>query len=146
MKPCLLPHPQRPLRSPRQAPHLAASLSRLLGLLAVAVFLLSTAPARAQIEPTKPGKIKAANRRALREDRTTESPYKDSHLDVTRVQLKRGRSTQAVPETRKDLDYKTGTAPNVQPPGFLGLRRKKTNLQRPPAQSGNKKDGPHEKE
>ena len=110
------------------------------------VFLLSAAPAQAQIERTKPGKIKAANRRALREDRTTDSPYKESHLDVTRVQLKRGRSTQAVPETRKDLDYKTGTAPNVQPPGFLGLRRKKNNLQRPPAQSSNKKGKAKEKE
>ena len=102
--------------------------------------MLTAAPAQGQIAPIKPGKIKAANRRALREDRTTESPYKDSHLDVTRGQLKRGRSTQAVPEIRKDLDYKTGTAPNVQPPGFLGLRRRKNSLQRPPAQSGSNKD------
>jgi hypothetical protein len=123
-----------------------ASLSRLLGLLAITIFLLNAAPAQAQIEPVKPGKIKAANRRALREDRTTDSPYKDSHLDVTKVQLKRGQSTQAVPETRKDLNYKSGTAPNVQPPGFLGLRRRKTNLQRPPAQAGNKKATAHEKE
>ncbi|MGY3091208.1 hypothetical protein ACVWYF_004274 [Hymenobacter sp. UYAg731] len=108
--------------------------------------MLSAAPAQAQIERTKPGKIKAANRRALREDRTTDSPYKDSHLGVTRVQLKRGQSTQAVPETRKDLNYKSGTAPNVQPPGFLGLRRKKNNLQRPPAQSGSKKNKSPEKE
>ena len=94
---------------------------------------------------TKPGQIKAANRRALREDRTTESPYKDSHLDVTRGQLKRGRSTQAVPEISKDLDYKTGTAPNVQPPGFLGLRRRKNSLQRPPAQSGTRTGKGNEK-
>lgn len=108
--------------------------------------MLSAAPAQAQIERTKPGKIKAANRRALREGRTTDSPYKESHLDVTRGQLRRGQSSQAVPETRRDLNYKTGTAPNVRPPGFLGLRRKKNNLQRPPAQSGNKKNKAHEKE
>lgn len=136
MKPCPRPPRPRPL----------ASRSRLPGLLAIVVFLLNAAPAPAQIAPVKPGKIKAANRRALREDRTTDSPYKDSHLGVTRGQLRRGQSTQAVPETRKDLDYRTGTAPNVQPPGFLGLRRKKNNLQRPPAQSGNKKGKAHEKE
>jgi hypothetical protein len=112
----------------------------------VAIFLLNAAPARAQIEPVKPGKIKAANRRALREDRTTDSPYKDSHLDVTKVQLKRGQSTQAVPETRKDLNYKSGTAPNVRPPGFLGLRRRKTDLQRPPSQSSARKEKANEKE
>ena len=112
----------------------------------MAVLLLNAAPAQAQIERTKPGKVKAANRRALREDRTTDSPYKDSHLDVTRAQLKRGQSTQAVPETRKDLNYKSGTAPNVQPPGFLGLRRRKTNLQRPPNQSSSKKDKANEKD
>lgn len=106
---------------------------------------MTAAPAQAQIERIKPGKIKAANRRALREDRSTDSPYKDSHLGITRVQLRRGQSTQAVPETRKDLDYRTGTAPNVQPPGFLGLRRKKNNLQRPPAQSGSSKDKGKEK-
>ena len=143
MKPCPLPSPPRPLRSPRPL----ASLSRLLGLLAVAVLLLNAAPAQAQIERTKPGKVKAANRRALREDRTTDSPYKDSHLDVTRAQLKRGQSTQAVPETRKDLNYKTGTAPNVQPPGFLGLRHRKNSLQRPPKESSrNKKKKAKEKE
>ena len=108
--------------------------------------MLNAAPSQAQIERTKPGKIKAANRRALREDRTTESPYKDSHLDVTRGQLRRGQSTQALPETRKDLDYKSGTAPNVQPPGFLGLRRKKNNLQHPPAQSSSRKNKTKEKE
>ncbi|GAB3875720.1 hypothetical protein GCM10028824_31810 [Hymenobacter segetis] len=108
--------------------------------------MLNAAPAQAQIERVKPSKIKAANRRALREDRTTDSPYKDSHLDVTKVQLKRGQSTQAVPETRKDLNYKSGTAPNVQPPGFLGLRRRKTTLQRPPNQASSKKEKANEKE
>ena len=111
----------------------------------MAILLLSAAPAQAQIEHTKPGKIKAANRRALREGRTTDSPYKESHLDVTRGQLRRGQSTQVVPEIRKDLDYKSGTAPNVRPAGFLGLRRKKNNLQRPPAQYSSKAEKAHKK-
>lgn len=108
--------------------------------------LLVAQTAQAQITREKPGRIRAANRRALREARATESPYKDSHLDVTRGQLRRGQSTQALPETRKDLDYKSGTAPNVQPPGFLGLRRKKNNLQHPPAQSSSRKNKTKEKE
>ena len=92
------------------------------------------APAvQAQIVKEKPGRIRAANRRALREARTTESPYKDSHLDVTPDRLKRGASNEPRPVINRELDYKTGIAPNVQPPGLLGLRRK-TAIQRPPAQ------------
>jgi hypothetical protein len=94
------------------------------GLLAAAL-LLGHLPARAQIVREKPGKIKAANRRALREDSRTESPYKDSHLDVTRDRLKRGQSTQPQPESNRAVEYKKGTAPNVKSPGLLGLRRKK---------------------
>lgn len=94
---------------------------------------LGLAPvAQAQIVKEKPGRIRAANRRALREARATDSPYKDSHLAVTPARLKRGASTQPQPTDDRQLDYKTGTAPNVQPPGLLGLRRK-TPLQRPPA-------------
>ena len=93
--------------------------------------------AQAQIVREKPGRIRAANRRALREARTTESPYKDSHLDVTPDRLKRGASNEPRPATNRELDYKTGTAPNVQPPGLLGVRRK-TAIQRPPAQETKK--------
>ncbi|GAB3648668.1 hypothetical protein GCM10027594_24080 [Hymenobacter agri] len=88
--------------------------------------------ARAQIVKEKPGRIRAANRRALREARATDSPYKDSHLTVTPEQLKRGGSNEPRPATNPEYDYKTGIAPNVQPPGLLGMRRK-TAIQRPPA-------------
>jgi hypothetical protein len=74
----------------------------------------------------KPAKVKAANRRALREAQATDSPYKDSHLDVTADRLKRGQSTQPQPASRAELDYKKGTAPNVKPVTFLGFRRNKT--------------------
>ena len=99
--------------------------SRSAWLLLVIGFLLSSPAAQAQIVEQKPAKIKAANRRALREDRRTESPYKDSHLDVTADRLKRGQSTQRQPKTPEELNYKTGTAPNVKAPGLLGARRKK---------------------
>jgi hypothetical protein len=108
----------------------------LLVLALLLVGLLAPA-AQAQIVHEKPGRIRAANRRALREARTTESPYKDSHLDVTPDRLKRGASNEPRPATNPQVDYKTGTAPNVQPPGLLGLRRK-TALQRPPTHEARK--------
>lgn len=87
--------------------------------------LLSAPAAHAQIVREKPGQVKAANRRALREAKKTDSPYKDSHLDVTRDRLKRGQSTQTKPEKSDEVNYKKGTAPNVKGPGLLGVRRKK---------------------
>ena len=94
----------------------------LLGLAGLG--LLGSPAVKAQIVNEKPGKIKAANRRALREAKRTESVYKDSHLDVTRQHLKRGQSTPNLPEGSGDLRYKNGIAPNVKS-GFLGLRREK---------------------
>ena len=88
--------------------------------------LLSGPLAHGQSAHERPGKVKAANRRALREANRIDSPYKESHLDVTRDQLKRGQSTPNVPEGSDKLKYKTGTAPNVKPAGLLGLRRNKT--------------------
>ena len=124
-------------RPPRLVPALRASRSRLRGLVLLVLLLAMAPAARAQIVKEKPGRIRAANRRALREARTTESPYKDSHLDVTPDRLKRGASNEPRPATNRELDYKTGTAPNVQPPGLLGIRRK-TAIQRPPAQETKK--------
>ncbi len=103
-----------------------ASRSVLLLLVLAGLGLLSGPLAHGQIVKERPGKIKAANRRALREARKTDSPYKDSHLDVTREQLKRGQSAPPQTEASKAVEYKKGTAPNVKPPGFLGLRRDKT--------------------
>ena len=124
--------------SPTPARHLLASPSIRWGLLlALVAGLLSTPAAHAQIVREKPGQVKAANRRALREARTTESPYKDSHLDVTPDRLKRGASNEPRPATDRELNYKTGTAPNVQPAGLLGVRRK-TAIQRPAVQEAKK--------
>lgn len=82
-------------------------------LLAGSVVLLSAGQAPAQIVHEKPGQIKAANRRALREVRRTDSPYKESHLAVTPERLKRGGSALPTPEDREELDY-SGVAPNVR--------------------------------
>ena len=87
--------------------------------------LLTSQLATAQIVHEKPGKIKAANRRALREAKSTESPYKDSHLSVTPARLKRGGSAQVAPEGSKRLQYRDGNVPNVKKPGLLGIGRKK---------------------
>jgi hypothetical protein len=102
-----------------------ASRSGLLLLVLAVLGLLSGPLAYGQIVKEKPAKIKAANRRALREAKHTESPYKDSHLDVTREQLKRGQSNPAQIETNKAGEYKKGTAPNAQQSGLLGRRNKK---------------------
>lgn len=102
-----------------------ASRSLLLLLCVAGAALLGSPAAHGQIVKQKPGQVKAANRRALRETRSTESPYKESHLAVTPDRLKRGESTQPRAETSSDLNYKTGTAPNVKPVGLLGRRKKK---------------------
>jgi hypothetical protein len=96
-------------------------LSLVLGL----GLLLAHEAAQAQIVREKPGRVKAANRRALRESNRTESPYKESHLQITRERLKRGTSDQPQPEGSNELHYKNGLAPNVKEPGLLGIRRKK---------------------
>ena len=91
-----------------------SSLSPWTALLLVLAATLSSFTVSAQIVHEKPRQVKAANRRALREARRTESPYKDSHLGVTPARLKRGASGQAPPEGSDELDYSTGTAPNAR--------------------------------
>lgn len=61
-----------------------------LSLLALALGLAR--PALAQIAPVSEAQQRAANRQALREARRTESPYKESHLQVTPEHLKRGNT------------------------------------------------------
>jgi len=117
MKPC--PPVSRLRRHPWASPRV------VLVLLVSLAGLLGSHGASAQIVRERPAQVKAANRRALREAQRTESPYKDSHLDITPARLKRGQSTQPAPEGSDELRYKNGIAPNVRPPNFLGLRRKK---------------------
>jgi hypothetical protein len=97
----------------------------LLSLGLVLGALLLAAPAHAQIARVKPGKVDAANRRALREANRTDAPYKDSHLEVPRERLKRGASDPQIPEGSDALRFKKGVAPNVKEGNIFGIRRKK---------------------
>jgi hypothetical protein len=88
----------------------------------VAGLLLATA-APAQIVPASPAQQRAEAKRALREADHTDAPYKDSHLDVSRRQLRRGaaeRPARVVGEPRFGRDG----APRVTKGKFLGLRRR----------------------
>lgn len=75
--------------------------------------LLLATSAAAQTTPTSPARQRAAARQALRDARRTEAPYKDSHLAVTRQQLRRG-STEGpprlaeAPRLRRDGRPRTG--------------------------------------
>lgn len=93
--------------------------------LALTVAMLLTAPAaQAQTEPSSPARQRAANRRALREARRTDAPYKDSHLAVTPQQLRRGDSAPLTPVAGEPRFGRDGTPHRTEPkrPG-LRLRR-----------------------
>jgi hypothetical protein len=84
--------------------------------------LLLAAPT--QTAPTSPAQQRAADRRARREAQATDADYKDSHLAVSRRQLKRGESAPvpgAADEPRFDRDGK----PHVTEPKYPGLRLRK---------------------
>jgi hypothetical protein len=85
----------------------------------LAFAVLLAAPA--QTEPSSPAQQRAANRQAQREAEATDAAYKDSHLDLSRRQLKRGASAPvpgAADEPRFDRDGK----PHVTEPKYPSLR------------------------
>ena len=88
-----------------------------------------TQSASAQTVAASPARLRAENRRALREARKVEAEYKESHLAVNRDDLKRDQS-RALPRdgrARYKFDH-TGTA-QVSEPSRVNLRlgRKKKN-------------------
>lgn len=86
----------------------ATPLSSLLPILALSLLLAGAAhPAQAQIARSSPGKVKAANRKALREARKTDTPYKDTHLAVPKNRLKRGASEPEPVGADGKMEYKT---------------------------------------
>lgn len=92
--------------------------------------LLLATTAQAQIAPTSPARQRADNRRALREAHRTDLPYQDSHLDVTRQQLRRGNTdpgSHVAGEPRFDRHGR----PRGSEAGFLGLRRRAKNEPKP---------------
>lgn len=101
----------------------------MLRLLLCSLLLLATA-AQAQIAPISPAHQRADNRRALREARRTDLPYQDSHLDVTRQQLRRG-STAPGPRAASEQRFDRHGRPRGSEAGFLGLRRWAKNEPKP---------------
>ena len=114
------PPRQRPI--PSRPP--LASHKWLIAVLFLLAGLLNSHRSSAQIVYEKPAQVKAANRRALREAKRTESPYKESHLDVTPARLRRGQSIQHLPEGSDKLRYKS----NPHPADRLDQRHKKVKL------------------
>lgn len=110
-----------------------------LGFLLAVVMLLCSQVASAQIEPQKPARVSAANRRALREAHRTDSPYKDSHLAVKPARLRRGQSTppqaKDLDEGDNEVDFEPEKVGQGKSAGFLGLRRKSKPQPRPAAPS-----------
>lgn len=103
----------------------------LMGALLLA---LAAAPkAQAQLESSSPASQRAASRRALRDARKVQAPYKESHLAVSKKQLrvKAAGRLAVLPPAAGQPDYKfsrDGT-PRVSEPTkmHLRLRRKKPN-------------------
>jgi len=91
---------------------------------AAAALLLTALAAQAQTQASSPAHQRAANRQALREARRTETPYTDSHLGVTRHQLKRGESAPVPPVAGEPKFDRDGT-PHVTEPKYPGLRLRK---------------------
>ncbi|GGF00484.1 hypothetical protein [Hymenobacter cavernae] len=94
------------------------------------VLLLSVAyagSAAAQTKETSPAKLRAENRHALREAQRYPAEYKDSHLAVSRTDLRRGEGGQAGQPHDGRASYKfdkTGTA-RISEPTHPGLRLRK---------------------
>ena len=98
---------------------------KLLLATTAALLLALATPAAAQIAHEGPGRVKAANRRALREARHTKAPYKETHLQVTRAQLKRGQSDQPLPAGREELRFRDGVAQPAKEAGQRSRNHKK---------------------
>ena len=117
------PRPTSSCPAPGVAP---ARLPARLPVLLLALLLGAAAPALAQIRPETPGRIRAENRRAQRDDRRTpDLPYQNSHLARSKRQLRRGEGDQPRPEGADAYDYQKGNSPSESDRNVWGLRRKK---------------------
>jgi hypothetical protein len=87
-------------------------------------------PAAAQTKETSPARQRAENRRALRDSQKYPAEYKDSHLAVSRTDLRRGEGGQVGKPNDGRSHYKfdkTGTA-RVSEPKYPALRLRKKNI------------------
>lgn len=90
--------------------------------------------AAAQTVAKSPARLRAENRRALREAKKVEADYKDSHLAVNKDDLKRNQSRALPHDGRRRLQFDhTGTA-KVSEPSRVNLRlgKKKKDTSIPP--------------
>ncbi|GGG37467.1 hypothetical protein [Hymenobacter glacieicola] len=102
---------------------------RYLFLTTFALVSLVSTGAQAQLESTSPAQQRAANRRALREAAQFQGEYKESHLTVTKAELKHagsGRQAAAKPtDGRASYQFdRTGT-PRVTEPSRASFRLRK---------------------
>jgi hypothetical protein len=100
----------------------------LLFCMAVGLSLAST-PALAQLESTSPAQQRVANRKALRDAEKFNARYKDSHLTVTKPELKhQGGGKQEVvapPPGQDSYRFDRAGAPRVSEPSRVNLRLRK---------------------
>lgn len=87
----------------------------------IALVLGLARAATAQIAPLSEAQQRAANRQALRDAHRTDSPYKESHLNVTAEHLKRG-STEGPPGAAAQRPQPTDGRPSTKRTLF-GRRR-----------------------
>ena len=90
---------------------------------------LATTPAWAQLESTSPAQQRVANRKALRDADKFNAKYKDSHLTVTKEELKhQGAGKQAVLGPLPGQDsyrFDRDGTPRVSEPSRVSLRLRK---------------------
>ena len=89
--------------------------------LVAGLLLATTTPA--QIAPASPARQRAEARRALREAGRTEAPYQDSHLAVSRRQLRRG-ATERPARVAGEPRFGHNGKPHVAKLKLPGLRRR----------------------
>ena len=78
--------------------------------------------AAAQTVAQSPARLRAENRRALREAKKVKADYKESHLAVNKDDLKRNQSRALPHDGRRRLQFDhTGTA-KVSEPSHVNLR------------------------
>ncbi|RSK50889.1 hypothetical protein [Hymenobacter rigui] len=90
---------------------------------------LAATPAWAQLEATSPAQQRAANRKALRDAEKFNAKYKDSHLTVTKAELKhQGGGKQEVlapPPGQASYRFDRDGTPRVSEPSRINLRLRK---------------------
>jgi hypothetical protein len=85
--------------------------------------------ANAQVAPSSKAQQRAESRRALRDARKYPAEYKDSHLVVSKAELKEGNSGRLAALEPKDnrgsYQFDRSGAPRVSEPSRINLRLRK---------------------